>query len=49
LLSFLAQTETAGFTDASQHAMLSIDSDASALLDRMAGAMQTSTGSFQLI
>jgi uncharacterized protein (TIGR00730 family) len=49
LLSFLAQTETAGFTDASQHAMLSVDSDASALLDGMAGAMQTSTGRFQLI
>ena len=49
LLSFLAQTETAGFTDASQHAMLSVESDASALLNRLAGAMHTSTGGFQLI
>ncbi|MDZ7812489.1 MAG: TIGR00730 family Rossman fold protein [Ideonella sp.] len=49
LLSFLAQTETAGFTDASQHAMLSVESDARALLDGMADAMQNSTGRFQLI
>ena len=49
LLSFLSHTQAAGFTDADQHAMLSVDSTTDRLLDHMAPSMQTSTGSFKLI
>jgi uncharacterized protein (TIGR00730 family) len=43
LLAFMAHTQTSGFADASQQAMLMVDCDPATLLDRLAAELNRST------